>query len=288
MAGFRCGAVTLFACVGGVLILDRIAAASPDAVTTRVVVLHGESAPGLPAGVRFEPQAPFVGYDAPRAASNGRVIDRLRLAGPGIDVGNSWAMYVTPSGGTPQLLIQDGSPAPGLGRDVIYDLRAWPGAYAGGPNGRMAYAVGLSGPGLEDNAGMVRATDVDGVFRNLIRTGDRAPGLPDGVTISAAPRFLAGFSPTITPDGSVIFWTDVQGPGVDSTNNTVVYAAAPGAELLPLLRQGDRAGGFTGDVFYSAFQRVTRSTDGAVSFLASLNGPDLIGSPQAFMRTEGG
>jgi hypothetical protein len=111
------------------------------------------------------------------------------------------------------------------------------------------------------------ATDVDTAIlagplhhpQIVAREGHPAPGYPAGVVF----RSLALVEPILGSGGQVAFTATVEGPGIDTTNGTAVWAGLPGA-LRIICRRGGAAVDLAEGVVYS-------TSTGATFALAGLN-----------------
>lgn len=91
----------------------------------------------------------------------------------------------------------------------------------------------------------------------VAREGHQAPGYPAGVVFQS----LALVQPIYGAGGHVAFTATVEGPGIDSTNNTAVWAGRPGA-LRIICRRGDPAVDLAAGVVYSTVFGATFSLGG--------------------------
>ena len=102
-------------------------------------------------------------------------------------------------------------------------------------------------------------------YRRVLVSGDPAPGLP-GATYGPA-RFSVGL-PTIDDEGQVSFVTEMS-TAVDAQ---AVWTETNGIQNYHAL-SGDPAPGTDAGIIFDNFGRITRHTDGSLTFVSNLAGP---------------
>jgi len=103
------------------------------------------------------------------------------------------------------------------------------------PDGVMAYTATIQGPGinLANDTVIVRRLS-NGVESLVVREGDQAPGLPNGVVF-----FNPGFTgQMILDDRRVIFRSLLSGPGIHEGNRDTLWISRNGAPPALLIRTG--------------------------------------------------
>ena len=132
--------------------------------------------------------------------------------------------------------------------------------------GHTAFQGNVSGSGGSGSAIWLH----DGATLNLLAGhGTSAPGLGGGMT------FFSPFIPALNGSGIVAFQTGLAGPGVDTTNDTVIWSGGVGS-LAPIVREGDPAPGLGPEFSLSGFDTVPAINDaGQTAFVGFLDGPGM-------------
>jgi hypothetical protein len=134
------------------------------------VVRSGSQAAGAANGVNYS------AFDAPVLNDNGRTAFRATLTGSGVDGTNDQGIW-SEGLGSMALVAREGGHAPGTPSGVSFNDFTHPVLNA---PGLVAFSAGLRGNGVtaSNNRG-IWATDVNGLLRLIVRTGDQlevAPG----------------------------------------------------------------------------------------------------------------
>ncbi len=136
------------------------------------------------------------------------------------------ALFKRPPGGPSELVVDSGVAAPGTG-GALFQTFLGEGVTA---SGRALFRATLSGTG-------VTTANNEGLWHQnldlVARKGASVPGLSASITWS---RFL-GFWPVA--DNGLVFHAVIQGPGINASNNTGLWALQEDGSLLRLLRLGD-------------------------------------------------
>lgn len=136
----------------------------------RLVAKDGDAAPGLREGVVF--QSVFsLGIDAA-----GQTAFVGTLEGQGFDVTNHAGIWKE-TGDVASLVARQGIPAPGTDPGVTFQGIG----SSFGPGGDVVIKASLTGPGVESLNRLGIWTDAGGTLELVARSGDQAPGFPDGV-----------------------------------------------------------------------------------------------------------
>ena len=107
----------------------------------------------------------------------------------------------------------------------------------------------------------------------LIETGDPAPGIEGDV------RFRYAYLQWANWAGNVAFWGYLEGPGVDESNDTALWATDINGSLALVMREGDPVPGLpVGTTFVRDYHGLTEHPSyndrGQLAFWAEMAGPD--------------
>lgn len=141
-------------------------------------------------------------------------------------------------------------------------------------SGKIAFFSELAGPGIAPLNSSGIWTSVDNTLTLVAFSGDHGPGpgLEPGIQFASHSQ-----QPVINSAGEVASWAHLQGPGVNSTNNAVVWSTA-GGTLAIVARSGsdDLGPGLGEDIHFSGFfPYPIINAAGDVAFFAALTGPGL-------------
>jgi hypothetical protein len=103
----------------------------------------------------------------------------------------------------------------------------------------------------------------------VARTGEQAPGMPDGVRYDSFSTFLSSF-PVLNNAGQVAYRAGLTGTGVTFGNDNAIYAGTFAAPQL-VARAGEPAPGAPTNVSYVFFYDPVLNDVGQVAYLAVLN-----------------
>lgn len=212
---------------------------------------EGEPAPGLDAGIVFGPLNRVVGI-----ASDDSLVMWVNLSGPGVTFSNDSAIYRVAAGASPQLIIREGDPAPGL-----------PGTPFPPPRQMTRYHDNQVAMHSAVSAGFHIWISTPSGVQHAIGTGDDVPGYP-GATFSNP-----GIVQTLGGGAELGFTSGVLSGPPGSTNSVCRLDSEGGVDVLIL--SGQPAEGIGGDVTYSnvglGFSSGIDDPRGAA--LATLTGP---------------
>jgi hypothetical protein len=144
--------------------------------------------------------------------------------------------------------------------------------------GNVAFRGRFVGPSVTSfNERAVFASNELGGLDLVVRSGDPAPGLP-AITLQSATGVGMGGAIRTSPDGEVLFGSNLSGPGVVLTNDSAMFVGSLGNVEL-LVREGSPAPGTSGAMFASHFSSPLASTTalnrgGRVVFQSQLSGGD--------------
>lgn len=187
------------------------------------VARTGQQAPGTAPGVLF------VLLEDPVVNAAGQTAFAAFLTGPAVNPLNSAAIYSEGSGTLAQVA-RAGAQAPGAATGVVF-------AEFNGPvlnaTGQLAFRASLNGTGVDNSNDNGIYREISGTLTEVAREGNQAPDAAPGVTWSAL------FAPSINAEGQIAFAALLAGPGVDSSNNTAIYATDADGVLVEVVRTGN-------------------------------------------------
>jgi len=193
-----------------------------------LVARKGDPAPGTAAGVVFN------GFFPPSLNAAGKVAFTGILTGTGVTGANDWGIW-SDAGGSLELVIREGDPAPGIGGGVV--LSSVDEVFINGM-GHVVFLSGLSGPGVGATNNLGLWAGAIGAIDLVVRTGDSAPGAGEGVVFSGFPYGGYAFNGT----DQVAFGAALSGAGVDASNDRALWVGTPGGIPQMILREGDLFG----------------------------------------------
>ncbi len=224
------GQVAFYATLSGpgVTTQSRYGVWSETGGALSLVTRSGSPAPGTPVGVVF------TDYSDPRINNAGDTLFKGYLSGPGLTVDNDSGIWLKRSGSELELVMREGSQAPGTAPGVnfsyLFDTRP----LMGGP-GIVSIDAPLRGTGV-DSTNDTGAWLMDGSELELLaREGDQAIGLPDGVLFGDSPRIM-----DLNAGGLAILASSLTGAGVTSANDQAFWVRDTDGALEPFLREGDQ------------------------------------------------
>lgn len=201
------------------------------------VIREGYPAPGTPSGVNFgsllKPQINDAGQTAIHAFLQGNV-----------DLTNKEAIFSEGQTGTLDLVARTGDPAPaGTFTNLNNPLIC--------ADGTTSFTAVLSGSGIDDTNDECICADTGGTLRFVAREGDAAPGLADGVVFAGDTMAMdAAFNgqTAMNAKGQIAFRARVDGPGIDSTNNSGIWVFDPVVGVRLIIQYGEDLEVAPGDV----------------------------------------
>jgi len=247
----RTGQTTFFGQLDGSNITEAnsIGIWTSEADALRLVARSNDAAP-LPGGeVHFSQLATSddfdFGFQKPRftVGAAGHVAFHSHLHGPGAIDSNDRAIFVNHPSGT-RLAARRGQAAPGVDDGGVF-ATFFSGANAPSVNdlGEIAFAAGLD-----------HTLKWQGIFSEgggnglklVARIGDAPPGIPSATAL----HFL--YDPRLNNAGQVSFLSVIAGPGIDSTNDGVIWTGdAAGLDIVA--REGAPAPGTGEGAWFSDF-----------------------------------
>jgi hypothetical protein len=205
-----------------------------------LVARSGSHAPGMPSGVNYARFSFCVtcppNHSAYRPALNnaGQTAFRASLTGSGADSTNDTGIWSEGSGSL-ALVAREGNQAPGT-HDGVNFGDFFDGAYitpALNNAAQITFRAKLAGSGVDSTNDSGIWSGGSGSLALVARTSSQAPGTPSGVNYQS-------FSyPALNDAGQTTFHTVLTGSGVDSTNNTGIWATDRSGALQLIARTGD-------------------------------------------------
>lgn len=255
--GHTAFAATLTQGVGGITAVNDSGVWSDSSGTLANVALEGSPTLGLPAGVAVQRASEPVINNAGQVAFHGLV------AGVGVNANNNEVIWSRSAGST-NVILREGSAVPGAGAGVTFSTLFEPGL---GPNGHTVMRAIVKGTGVTgDNDRGFWASAMGGV-RQVARTGNPAPGFPDGVVWDA----LLPASPLINGSGQVAFRMLTSGTGVTTANDGGIWIERLGALSL-VAREGSPAPALPATIVFATLGDPSINRQGDVAFTSTLTG----------------
>ena len=230
-----------------------------------VIARQGGDVPDMPDGFKY---AGFY-FNSLELSSNGHMGLQADVIGPDVDGYNRSVIW----SGTPdslQFATRGGMHAPGTEAETIF---AFFGRHAVNGNGRTTFNAYLGGPSVSETTQYGLWSNMSGSLELVVRSGDHAPGTPDGV------YFDDDFAPVTNSAGHIMFWTSLAGPDVVNTSNYSnkwgIWSNASG-QLSLVARNGDHMPGTPSDVFLEELDGAVMNELGQTAFVGWLDGPGIV------------
>ena len=186
-----------------------------------LIVREGSPAPGAGVGVTYGDTTLLPLRSSINAS--GRIAFITELRGTNLTDQNDTAIYVGQPGAF-TLRVREGNVAAGSPSTTRYSDFF---TVALNATGDMVFSAALLGEnGVALGEGIWMNPNNTATIRLVAKTGDKAPGTPAGVNYDLVT------SPVMNNSGVIAFSGSVSGPGVDQTNNFVIFAGAVGSVQL--------------------------------------------------------
>jgi hypothetical protein len=199
--------------------------------STQLVARTGMQAPGLPAGALFS--TIDIGSNGILGFNNdGDVAFVAVTSGGGPVVRGIW------SGGAGDLglVASTGESAPGLPSGATFtSILTGSNDVMLNNEGDVAFLATVSGPGITSANNTGLWVGERGSLELVARTGDHAPGTPNGVTFST----FSGATLLLNDAGQIAIRAGLTGTGVNNTNNLGIWATDRSGILRLIARTGD-------------------------------------------------
>lgn len=231
-----------------------------------LIARKGDPAPETPAGVNlgsldFPPFGPAIFSDG------GETAFVASLSGAGVDASNDAAIFSGGSSGSLSLVAREGDAAPGTAAGVSFGSLTTPRI---NNNGETAFLAFLTGTGVDTTNNAAFFNESNEALELVARAGDQAPGIAGDVTFGTQFGF-AGARDLFNEAGQTAFFVDLNGTGVDETNDSALFSEDNNGDLALVARTGDQAPGTTPGIAFESFvDGATLNENGQIAFLALL------------------
>ena len=217
-----------------------------------LVARSGMQVPGLPDGVVFD----LPMYDQPVVSGLGQVAFRSTLEGPGVDASNREGIW-SYSAEALSLVVRAGWPAPNMDAGVSFTSFGRPRI---NDAGQMAFAAGVTGPGINDQNDVGVWAGEPGSLVLVAREGDQVPQGAAGET------YLSFGQAVISASGALAL-------SADTTDGVGLWVGTAGS-MTVVAHSGMHAPGTPEDVtFGTRIDFSSVNALGQVAFDADLTGP---------------
>jgi hypothetical protein len=226
-----------------------------------LLVRGGDHAADLPSGVNY-----YSGGFGTHALNNSAEIPFLSyLVGSGVDDTN-YGGYWSGASGNLALVARMGDPAPGTPAGVNF------GSLFSSHGFNNAGQIAIEG----FLVGNVDSTNDEGLWSNasgslelVAREGSQAAGVPTGVNYGMFG--VSGGWPVLNDAGQIAFVTEIDGPGVDESNNEGIWSGETN-DLELVARRGDQAPDALSGVHFKDLDYPALNSSGQIAFRAELSG----------------
>lgn len=196
--------------------------------TLELVTHTGDSAPGMPFGVNFN------GFETPVFNSAGNTAFIGSLTGNGVESENNESIWSEGSGPL-TLVAREGDQAPGLPSGVNFgDFSTDFNRPVLNSAGQSAFLADLVGSDVDNRNARSVWSEGTGTLALVARAGERAPGTPAGVKFGSFQNLV------LNSAGQTAFMGHLSGSGVDSLNNSGIWAEDRAGVLKLIVREGDQ------------------------------------------------
>lgn len=224
-----------------------------------LVARTGSQAPGTDPGVNFRSLD-----STPKLNDAGQMAFRGGLTGTGVTSANDFGIWSEGGGSGLALIAREGDNAPGTTNGVNFSFLINPELNGAG---QTAFRGELTGPGVTDaNTSGIWSEGGGSGLALVARSGDPAPGTPDGVN-------FGNFSdPVLNGAGQIAFRGGLTGTGVTQANDGGIWFEGGELGLALIAREGDNAPGTPNGVNFSHFSAPVLNGAGQTAFTGSLTG----------------
>jgi hypothetical protein len=221
--------------VGGVTSNDDTGIWSQSGGALSLVAREGTQAPGAPAGVNFAD----IGFDFRAINAAGQVAFRAALQIGGGVTGLNDSGYWSQGSGPLALVAREGDPAPGAPAGSVFGHLS--NSLILNAAGHTAFVGtlqnGLGGVTFSNDSGIW--SDRSGALELVAREGSQAPGTPSGANFDFMPRSSASI--VLNSAGQMAVFASLRSGsgGVNSFNNSGIWAEDVAGVLRLIVRRGD-------------------------------------------------
>ena len=191
-----------------------------------LVAREGNPSPGTTSGVYFSH------FRAPVLNGAGHTAFFGSLTGTGVDSSNDFGIWSEGGGSGLALVARTGNQAPGTASGVVLNGFGDP---VLNNTGQTAFVGTLTGTGVDSSNDFGIWSEGGGSGLALVaRTGNQAPGTTSGVNFSG----LFG-NPVLNGSGQTAFIGALTGTGVNTSNNSGIWAEDSSGHLTLIAREGN-------------------------------------------------
>jgi len=242
----------------------------------REVIRAGDAAPGVDGGSTFSYFQFLTTQGRNRLAFVGH------LKGAGVDSDNRTGIWSADESGVLRLLVRSGDPAPAIGADVHFGKIAVDSDYrteSDNPRftfnaaGEAAFHVDLVGAGVDPNGRGLFVASEHG-SRLVVRSGDAAPGIPNGKFTAFPFTAYELAAPALNDYGQTAFLANLDGPTIYYGLSLWTKTAA--GPLTLIAQVGEVAPGLgNGETMIADLRSPRINNAGQVAFAGLLSGPSI-------------
>ena len=224
----------------------------------RTIALSGDQAPDADNGTVLD------SFSAPSINAVGQAVFNSFLDGVGVSSNNDSGVF-RDSLGTLEQVARESDQVPGAASGVVFSGFGF-NVPAINSSGQTAFSAFLDGTGVNGtNDRGIYYSEAPGTLTEVARTGGQAPGASNGVVFSDFGN------PLLNNFGQTAFLADLEGTGVNGTNDSGIYSGGSGS-LAQVARTGDQAPNASNGVVFNSFNEPVLSASGQTAFRASLVG----------------
>jgi hypothetical protein len=227
-----------------------------------LILRKGEVAPGTPEGSTFSGMTPWGLNNA------GRIVFVGGIEGPLVGVSTN-GIWTISGPGTAELVVLRNDPVPG-DPGFVFDNLGVPAI-----DGEGFVTVWAAAVSTTTNKYIGLWTNRSGSMAAIARTGQQAPGTPQGCVFSSLDN------PYVDSQGRTAFFAAVSGPGVSGVNEAGVWAeTGTPTNLILLARAGEPAPGTAQGVNFARFFPPLLMGNGTFVLPALVAGPGVTSSSE--------
>lgn len=229
------------------------------------LALQGGQVPGLPPGGLFK----TLLWQRPTVNPAGQVVFAAGLEGAGVTMfQDDEAIFIGATNGV-GMAVRKGEAVAALPGVTLYSFNN----VSLNTRTQLCFVAWLGNTGVTNDSAILAGRP--GALALIAREGQQVPGFPAGVKF----KDLWLCAPVWSQNGHAAFVADLEGPGIDSTNDTGVWIATTNVIRL-LCRPGDPAPGMPdGVIFHTAFSGTfdipVLNDQGNLAFSSMLEGPGI-------------
>ncbi|MEQ1860209.1 MAG: Ig-like domain-containing protein [Chthoniobacteraceae bacterium] len=195
-------------------------------VTISILARTGQTATSFGGGAKFST------FTEPRITPEGQTLFVSDATGTGLNGGNNTGVFLGTTATSLQLVARETRPAPGFGGGVTY-RNTLVNAIAR-PGGRVGFALGVTGPGIDETSDGVLYFGTPTQLRAVAQESDPAPGMGEDY----APNWIfqsVFFAPVnqriLANHAGQIAFKALLGGGATATDNDALLAGSPFSPL---------------------------------------------------------